>query len=143
MAGRPDRDSRHLRAGHCWNRGYLRSPGQADVCYRRHAVVDLAQIFQVVPRSEQDRLPPAELERLRSFLAKEGLRLRDGDSAYQKLQELRGMYEPYVRSLSTYLLLPLPEWIAEAEVIDNWKTSAWGRISGFTPTSQTCVDDHA
>lgn len=109
----------------------------------RHAVADLAQIFQVVPRSQQDRLPPAELERLRSFLAKEGLRLRDGDSAYQKLQELRGMYEPYVRSLSTYLLLPLPAWIAETEVIDNWKTSAWGRISGFTPTSQTDVDDHA
>jgi Ion channel len=109
----------------------------------RHAVVDLAQIFHVVPRSQQDRLSPAELERLRRFLTKEGLRLSDGDAAYQKLQELRGMYEPYVRSLSTYLLLPLPEWIAQTEVIDNWKTSAWGRISGFTPTSQTGVDDHA
>ncbi len=109
----------------------------------RHAVVDLAQIFHAVPSPERDRLPSAELERLRLFIAKQGLRLRDGDAAGQKLQELRGMYEPYVLSLSRYLLLPVPEWIPQEEVIDNWKTSAWGRISGFTPAAQTGMDDHA
>jgi hypothetical protein len=109
----------------------------------RHAVVDLAQVFRAVPRSNHDRLPRAELDRLRLFLAKIGLRLRDDGDASQKLRELRAMYEPYVTSLSQYLLLPLPEWIAQEEVIDNWKTSAWGRIAGFTPAAPVGVDDHA
>ena len=109
----------------------------------RHAVVDLAQIFHAVPRSNHDRLPPAELERFRQFVARHGLRLRDGEQAAGKLRELRGMYEPYVLSLSQYLLLPLPEWIANEEVMDNWKTSAWGRIAGFAPAARVEVDDHA
>jgi hypothetical protein len=109
----------------------------------RHAVVDLAQVFRAVPRSNHDRLPPPELDRLRQFIARQGLRLRDSDEATTKLRDLRGMYEPYVISLSEYLLLPLPEWIARAEVIDNWKTSAWGRIGGFAPTERVNIDDHA
>jgi hypothetical protein len=39
------------------------------------------------------------------------------------------MYEPYVHALSTYLLMPLPEWQIASESADNWQTSAWGRVS--------------
>jgi hypothetical protein len=38
------------------------------------------------------------------------------------------MYEPYVFALSEHLLMPLPPWILPQDAIDNWKTSAWGRI---------------
>lgn len=97
----------------------------------RHAVVDLAQIFRTAPaRPERDscRLLPGELERIREILAKNGTRLQDGAEAERKLTELRSMYEPYVCALSEMLLMALPPWIVREDAIDNWKTSAWGRI---------------
>jgi predicted membrane protein len=97
----------------------------------RHAVVDLAQVFRTTPTKAEPndcRLLPGDLERIREILAKNGAQLRDGAEAEQKLAELRAMYEPYVCALSEMLLMPLPPWIVGAEVIDNWKTSAWGRI---------------
>jgi predicted membrane protein len=97
----------------------------------RHAVVDLAQIFRTVPSTPEPgacRLMPGDLGRIREILAKNNTNLRDGEEAEQKLAELRAMYEPYVCALSEMLLMPLPPWIVGAEAIDNWKTSAWGRI---------------
>lgn len=95
----------------------------------RHAVVDIAQIFDTRPRAcSLERLPPADLLRLRNALIAGGVSLRDGDSAEQKLAELRAMYEPYVNGLAELLLMPLPPWILEKAVVDNWQTSAWGRI---------------
>src|SRR6266498_3285335 len=97
----------------------------------RHAVVDLAQIFRTAPAgSERDyyRLLPGELERIREILAKNGTHLQDGEEAERKLAELRSMYEPYVCALSEMLLMSLPPWIVGEDAIDNWKTSAWGRI---------------
>jgi hypothetical protein len=97
----------------------------------RHAVVDLAQIFRTMPaKPEADncRLLPGDLDRIREILAKNNTHLRDGTDAEQKLAELRLMYEPYVCALSEMLLMPLPPWIVGTEAIDNWKTSAWGRI---------------
>jgi hypothetical protein len=54
------------------------------------------------------------------------------------------MYEPYVSSLARFLAVTLPPWIMSKQVADNWKTSAWGRIAGFTvsPTSESRLDDH-
>ena len=97
----------------------------------RHAVVDLAQIFRAAPADPESklcRLLPGELERIREILAKNKTQLRDGADAEAKLAELRAMYEPYVCALSEMLLMPLPPWVVGSEVIDNWKTSAWGRI---------------
>ncbi|HEY3037838.1 MAG TPA: potassium channel family protein [Pyrinomonadaceae bacterium] len=97
----------------------------------RHAVVDLAQIFRVAPTSPEFyacRLNPGDLERIREILANNGMHLQDGEEAKQKLSELRAMYEPYVCALSEMLLMPLPPWIVGEDAIDNWKTSAWGRI---------------
>jgi ion channel len=115
---------------------------QLTFAIARHAVVDLAQIFQTRPRAAgPDRLPTSDLVRLRNLVRKDGLSLYDGPGSDEKLAELRKMYEPYVQSLANYLLLSLPQWIAGEEVIDNWKTSAWGRISGFSP-SPSAREDH-
>jgi len=111
----------------------------------RHTVVDLAQVFYATPRAMPiDRLPPSELSRLRRSLLESGYQLRDGPDVDEKLSQLRGMYEPYVNALSLYLYVDLPPWILAKEVTDNWKTSAWGRISGFaaTPKEEVAVDDH-
>jgi predicted membrane protein len=97
----------------------------------RHAVVDLAQVFRVTPTGpefDSCRLLPGDLERIRAILAKNETHLQDGEEAEQKLAELRSMYEPYVCALSEMLLMSLPPWIVGEDAIDNWKTSAWGRI---------------
>lgn len=97
----------------------------------RHAVVDIAQIFNTAPSAPvscSSRLSAEELARLRKILEDVGAPLRDGGEADGRLAELRMMYEPYVFALSELLMMPLPPWILKAEAIDNWKTSAWGRI---------------
>jgi hypothetical protein len=93
--------------------------------------VDLAQVFRTAPAAPQacaTRLFPGDLERLRGILEHNGASLKDGEDAELKLAELRLMYEPYVSALSDMLLMPLPPWILGSDAIDNWKTSAWGRI---------------
>ena len=112
----------------------------------RHTVVDLAQVFYATPRDTQaDRLPPSELKRLRASLVEAGYQLREGKDVDEKLTKLRAMYEPYLNALSLYLFVEIPPWILAKEVTDNWKTSAWGRISGFaTPASgDGATDEHA
>jgi len=96
----------------------------------RHAVVDLAQVFNTPPHEPAQRLTDAELPRLRERLAEAGLRLRDGAdaaAATQQLAELRQMYEPYVATLARHLAVTLPPWVRQVERPDNWQTSAWGR----------------
>jgi hypothetical protein len=111
----------------------------------RHTVVDLAQIFSAAPRvSDEDRLPPRELERLRATLSAAGMNLRATPEADEKLLKLRSMYEPYILALGAYLYMEIPPWIVSEEVRENWKTSAWGRISGLAIASpqDPNLDDH-
>ena len=111
----------------------------------RHTIVDLSQVFHAQPRSDDpDRLPPADLARLRASLDRCGYQLREDDLSTEKLHELRRMYEPYLHALSRYLFVALPPWILEKKITDNWKTSAWGKISGIASHSSTAVyaDDH-
>jgi hypothetical protein len=109
------------------------APWQAKLTFAmaRHAVVDLAQVFRTAPSGPQaciTRLYPGDLERIREILERNSAHLEDGEEAEAKLAELRLMYEPYVSALSELLLMPLPPWILGEDAIDNWKTSAWGRI---------------
>ena len=96
----------------------------------RHAVVDIAQVLKRKPSGKElcfDRLNEKEFNRMQTILGERGIELQSAD-AEKRLQELREMYEPYVFALSEHLLMPLPPWILPKDAIDNWKTSAWGRI---------------
>jgi hypothetical protein len=96
----------------------------------RHAVVDIAQVLKRKPSKHDvllDRLSESELERVRIILEANGIKLTESE-VHNRLRELREMYEPYVFALSELLLMPLPPWILPPDAIDNWKTSAWGRI---------------
>jgi ion channel len=120
---------------------------QAELTFAiaRHAVVDLSQVFGTPPRElPQDRLPPADLRRIRDTLANHGLKLHDGEAADSRLTELRRMYEPYVFALAGYLLQPLPAWIPSAKgKKDNWQTSAWGQAAGIVEKEAAHAhDDH-
>ncbi|HWT88077.1 MAG TPA: potassium channel family protein [Candidatus Angelobacter sp.] len=120
---------------------------QAELTFAiaRHAVVDLSQVFGTPPRALlRDRLPAADLLRIRDTLAQHGLKLNDGEAADRRLTELRGMYEPYIFALASYLLQPLPPWIPQAKgKKDNWQTTAWGHASGVVETKHAIAgDDH-
>ena len=96
----------------------------------RHAVVDIAHVFNTSPHEpHRDRLPPEELARLRRNLASHGISVQSGHAADERLRSLRHMYEPYVHALSTYLLMPLPGWQIGPQSSDNWQTSAWERVT--------------
>jgi Ion channel len=102
---------------------------QLTFAMARHAVVDLAYVFKTPPhKPARDRLPEKELSYLRTALAAENLNLQADAQADEKLEELRGMYEPYVFSLSRHLHLEIPPWVPSSENIDDWQTSAWDRI---------------
>jgi hypothetical protein len=109
----------------------------------RHTVVDLAQLFNEPPSAhESDRLPTPELARLRAAVTKAGFQVRDDEASYKKLADLRAMYEPFILALSRFLYMEVPPWILAKEITDNWKTSAWGRISGLTGPDLEGPDDH-
>jgi Ion channel len=99
----------------------------------RHTVVDLAQVFNAAPRGvAADRLPRPEFERMRTLLTAAGVSVRSNEADCKKLTDLRQLYEPYVRGLSEFLYMPLPPWILAKEITDNWRTTAWGRITGIS-----------
>jgi ion channel len=98
---------------------------QAHVTFAiaRHTAVDLAQVLSVDLDRETDRLPPADLERLRLMLEAEGLRPARSPDADARLATLRRSYEPYVLGLSRRLVMPAPQWWHESSARDNWQTS--------------------
>jgi hypothetical protein len=121
-------------------------PYQAQLTFAmsRHAVVDLALVFQTPPRApEPDRLPPERLRQLREQVCRAGLVLREGEAFDAKLAELRGLYEPFVNALAHYFLFALPPVLPEKATVDNWQTSAWTRrTAGIGKLPVLDGDDH-
>jgi hypothetical protein len=94
---------------------------QLTFAMARHALVDLAQIFRLAPiKNGPDRLPPERYNQLYDLLCKSGVKVcRDGHS-YERLRDMRALYEGYAQTLSDYLRMPLPPWIADQPHRDNW-----------------------
>jgi hypothetical protein len=112
-----------------YGQGALKWQAKLTFAISRHALVDLSQVLNTPPREfEEERLPPNELQELRALLIHAELSTCCPDED-QRLAELRRMYEPYARALSERLLMPIGKWAPETKVVDNWRTSAWARIS--------------
>ena len=94
---------------------------QLTFAMARHAMVDLAQIFSLPPvKDAPDRLPLERYKQLFDLLCKSGISVcRDGHS-YERLRDLRALYEGYAEALAGYLRMPLPPWIADQPHKDNW-----------------------
>jgi hypothetical protein len=102
----------------------------------RHAVLDLAEVLRVAPtHPAEDRLPPKDVVQVRSLLAECQASSKCGESGDNKLQQLRDMYEPYLNGLSVRLLMSLPSWGVGERSVENWKRSAWGKISSGPESS--------
>jgi len=115
--------------------GEAKWQAQLTFAISRHAIADLCQVLNVPPAAPpSDRLPPADLTQVKELLQKcraSGC----GGTADLKLKELREMYESYLFGLSLRLLMPLPSWGVGGSYVENWKSTAWGRISSDTPGS--------
>ena len=91
----------------------------------RHALVDLSQVFSLNPkRDTPDRLPAERYDQLYAMLCQSGVKVcRDGKS-YERLREMRALYEPYAETLGTHLRMPLPPWFSDHPHKDNWQAVA-------------------
>jgi hypothetical protein len=108
---------------------------QAQLTFKmaRHAVVDIAQVFNTSPvKHDGARLPANDLVILRRVLSEVGVDLRNEVGDEGTLEELRAMYEPYTHVLSRYLMMPLPGWLPKERASDNWQTSAWENAPSAT-----------
>jgi hypothetical protein len=120
---------------------------QLTFAIARHAAVDLALVLKTPPRNvDADRFPPARRSRLREALAASGVKLDEPPpAASARLDELRGMYEPFVEALARRFLFALPAIFPEDEAAaDNWQRSAWMRRApgiGSLPAART-DDEH-
>jgi hypothetical protein len=138
--------------------GHEARQAQLTFAMARHALVDLSQIFSLAPVSnEADRLPEARYNQLYTLLCQSGVSVcRDGHS-YERLRDMRQLYEGYAEALSNYLCMPLPPWIADQPHKDNWlavaklraQTEAANSAAGNTDpagvpvqTIAALVDDH-
>ena len=121
------------RGGHCARQAAL------TFAMARHALVDLAQVFNTPPHQPTERLAGADFPRLQARLAEAGLRLPD--DAAQQLVEWRRMYEPYVAALARHLAVTPPPWVRSVERPDNWQTSAWERPTMLPPSARARADD--
>lgn len=132
--------------------GHEARQAQLTFAMARHALVDLSQIFSLTPRNDApDRLPKERYEQLYNLLCQSGVSVcRDGFS-YQRLRDMRALYEGYASALSDYLYMPLPPWIADHPHKDNWLAVAKLRAqteAASSPSDKTTqsiaaiVDDH-
>ena len=112
---------------------------QLTFAMARHAMVDLTQIFSLPPiKDAPDRLSRERYEQLYDLLCKSGVSVcRDGRS-YERLRDIRVLYEGYAEALAGYLRMPLPPWIADQPHKDNWQTVA--KLRAQTETANSHAD---
>src|SRR5579863_10449539 len=106
-------------------RGHEARQAQLTFAMARHALVDLAQIFSIPPvKDAADRLPAERYEQLFNQLCESGVSVcRDGHS-YERLRDMRVLYESYAEALGHFLCMPLPPWMPDQPRKDNWQSVA-------------------
>jgi len=139
-------------------KGHEARQAQLTFAMARHAMVDLAQIFALAPcTNAPDRLPPHRYKQLHDALCKSGVSVCTDDHSFERLRDMRALYEGYAAAMSNYLCMPLPPWISEQPHKDNWlavaklraqteAANAGPNAASLTPaavhTIATLVDDH-
>jgi hypothetical protein len=121
-------------------RGLEARQAQLTFAMARHALVDLAQIFNLRPVSNApDRLPPGRCRELYDMLSANGTNLCYDEPSRERLRQMRALYEPHAETLSRFLLMPLPQWFSDQPRKDNWQTVARLRAQTEAPDSANPV----
>jgi len=98
----------------------------------RHLLVDLSYVLNTPPRTgAPSRLTADNLEYIRATLREYGLSCAAGLDAERHLRDAIELYEPYAIGLAEDLIVDLPDWVPQADMIDNWQTSAWEGAKHF------------
>jgi len=123
--------------------GALRWQAELTFAICRHALVDLAQALSIPPRLvSTDRFEPATLAEVREILCACGAPMCRERAAEEKLENLRAMYEPYLFGFSERLVMTLPAWGPAEPRPDNWRTSAWEKVSSAaSPSAVVSVEE--
>jgi hypothetical protein len=122
------------------------NPTQARFAFAmaRHAVVDLGLVIGKAPSPpNEERLPPDRLDELLVALHSKGVKVRNDPEARNKLNEMRGLYEPFVAGLASFYRFTVPVIWPKENRLDNWQTSAWVRHAGpITSLGINPTEDH-
>jgi len=119
--------------------GETKWQAQLTFAISRHAVADLAQIFNLdYGPLDYDRLPSQDLPKVRGLLLQCGVP-RCTEAGDAKLNELRLLYEPYLDGLSKMLLMPLPSWGVDIPAVRG--NTVWGRITSSGPVSPRAEEE--
>jgi Ion channel len=92
----------------------------------RHAVVDITQVFHKRPSTDvPERLSRESFNAVCHDLRRAGLPLCSEDESWERLEDIRRLYEPYVAILGRHLRMDLAPWTHPAGVKDNWVATKW------------------
>ncbi len=104
------------------------SSSQAHLTFAmgRHAVVDITQVFHKQPSTNMpERLSRESFQTICGDLRQNNLRVCPEDESWNRLGEMRRLYEPYVLTLSRHLRMEVAPWTHPAGVKDNWVATKW------------------
>ncbi|MBI3721372.1 MAG: hypothetical protein HY248_02370 [Fimbriimonas ginsengisoli] len=107
---------------------------QARLTYAmlRHLVVDVAYIAAKGPiNPPQPRMNAERRKKLVDDLRAAGAPVCTTDESWNRLDELRGNYEPYVYGLAQGLFLEMPPWTRTLDQRASWETTAWDKEKHF------------
>lgn len=94
----------------------------------RMIIIEMTKVLGLSPvTSGANRLPADKYVEFFQRLSAIGLSATDAD-AEQRLAAFRTTYEPFLLSLSRFLMLKLPDWLP-TDAPDNWQTSAKGQLA--------------
>lgn len=113
----------------------------------RRVLIEISRSLDVTPQLMTDtkRVSAAALAETEQMLLAAGWRWTGGAEVEEMIAALRASYEPMLEGLSSYLVLPLPTWIANNDVSarDGRKSLVWrltqiqlSEISGAADGSQ-------
>src|ERR1035441_7350502 len=88
-------------------KGHEARQAQLTFAMARHAMVDLAQIFSLAPINDgPDPLPLDRYRQLHDSLCQSGVSVCTDEHSFDRLREMRTLYEGYATALSNYLCMP-------------------------------------
>jgi hypothetical protein len=118
-------------------KGHPARQAQLTFAMARHALVDLSQIFSLVPvPNVRDRLPEEKWQKLHDHLCESKVAICRDEQSVARLREMRALYEGHAEALSAYLCMPLPPWIPEGPHKDNWQSVAKVRAKAEAAPAQ-------